>query len=364
MINWFDGHLDLGSLAVEGRDLSLPLDCTQATDQSLLPAAITFPSLTEGYIQATLGTIFTAPDIAGPCGYPQSDSVAAAYTTGLLQLDCYRKWEKSKLICLIKNKTELQTYVGIYDSIPQTTNSTSQNKPPICVILLMEGADPIRNPDDAKLWYDYGLRVAGMSWAKGTRYAGGNESLGPLTVVGRELVAAFDDLSIIHDLSHLSDEAAWQVLEVSSQPVVATHSNSRTVLAGTTTNKSKIDTLNKNQRHLTDDLIKAIAQRDGIIGLNLYRKFISLDNANNVSIEQAVDHVEYIAQLMGHKKGVALGSDMDGGFSADDLPDDIKKPVDLRLIAESLSYRGWSNQEIADFAFNNWYRFLLKNLPD
>ena len=74
------------------------------------------------------------------------------------------------------------------------------------------------------------MRLVGMTWGLGSRYAGGNVKHGPLTCEGKELVAAFDELGIVHDISHLADESVEELFAISNGKIVATHSNCRSLL--------------------------------------------------------------------------------------------------------------------------------------
>ncbi len=182
----------------------------------------------------------------------------------------------------------------------------------------------------------------------GTRYAGGNAKPGPLTAQGIELVAALDELGIIHDASHLADEALDGLLEYAHGPIVATHSNCRAITGD-------------DQRHLRDDQIKAIGERGGVIGQNLFSKFLVPDG--RATIDDCVAHVQHVCELMGHRKGVGLGSDADGGFPASALPVDLDHPRKYRALLDALRAQGWSDADLQGFTWGNWMRVLAKELP-
>ena len=96
----------------------------------------------------------------------------------------------------------------------------------LSAILILEGADSIRESDDVEYFFTAGIRVVGLAW-KRTRFAGGTGAPGPLTAAGVELVKHLDRLGIIHDASHLAEESFWQLLNMSGGPVMASHSNCR-----------------------------------------------------------------------------------------------------------------------------------------
>jgi membrane dipeptidase len=238
--------------------------------------------------------------------------------------------------------------------------------PSLLTGILMECADPIRSPDDLDWWAEQGVVAIGMAWWHQSRYAGGNGVETGLTDLGRELIPRMDALGIVHDASHLSDASLSELFERTDAPVVATHSNSRAIMsggAGTLPASGGGGILPASdlalQRHIPDEFIAEIARRGGIIGLNLYRRFIKPDlgATERPTIDDAIAHVEHVCEIAGHRHAVGLGSDMDGGLTANDLPDGIDRPADLVRLADALSARGWSDDDVRDFAWGNWARF-------
>lgn len=316
---WIDGHLDLASLVVEGRDI-----LKACGDPSL--GCISLPDLNTSPIRTVFGTIFTAParglHTLDPCEYVSTED---AFRVGKRQLDVYEDLASSGAITLlIESLTVHQGNLG--------------------VLLLMEGADPIRSPEDVSWWHDRGVRMVGLTWSRGTKYAGGNACSHGLTSEGRDLVAALDDVDIVHDLSHCSDQAVEDLFGCASGPIVATHSNSRAVLGS------------ENQRHLGDDHARELFARGGIVGLNLYGAFLA--NGRRASIEDCVEHVLHFCLLAGSTKHVALGSDYDGGFTPKDLPQGLKHPRDLPKLLLALSQAGFTDADLRGFACENWLRFF------
>lgn len=343
---WCDGHLDIAYLALEGRDVRASLG--EAT-QGPQPPSITFPALKEGHVQWALATIFPVPKAFASYGYAKGD-IQAAHQQGIEQLKWYHLWEREGWVKIARDASQLTIPVAL----PSMEGGLApfQGSGPLEVILLMEGATPVRTPEEIRWWFAQGVRVVGLSWAAGSPYAGGNYSKGPLTERGIACVAEMDALGMIHDLSHLSDEAAWRLLEVATGPVVATHSNSRMLMEG------------EDQRHLSDDLIKAIEQRGGVVGLNLFSRFLSLEGKKRrASLAEAVAHVEHICDVMGHRRAITLGSDMDGGFGANQLPAQINRPDELWRLLDALSAKGWGDDELLGFSCGNWLRFLKRCLP-
>jgi membrane dipeptidase len=318
MTTWFDAHLDLACLAVNGRDLERPLETCGGPWQ---PAGVCFDSLRAGGVHRCLGTIFTEADGPAnePSAYPAGDWAAAA-RAGRLQLACYQDWAAR----------------GVGPRVQ----------------ILIEGADPIADPSELAWWKAQGVVAVGMAWWKPSRYAGGNGTSLGLTDLGRALAQEIDRLGLVHDLSHLSDPAAEELLSITTGRVMASHSNARALCGG--------GGRGENQRHLSDGLIRAIAQRDGVIGLNLFSKFIdpAAGDEGRATLEHAADHVEHIARLAGHRRCVGLGSDMDGGFSARRLPQGIDSAAQLDRLAQTLAARGWSDEDLRGFTHANWHRLF------
>ncbi|HZW08858.1 MAG TPA: membrane dipeptidase [Phycisphaerales bacterium] len=342
----FDAHLDLAHLAELGRDMHAELsDCRGR----LQPASITLPSLRAGNVRACLGTIFTEA-VAGPAP-SETDSgaftyalgdAAGAWRAGMRQLKLYHAWRDAGVIELLPRRA------------PSPSPGADPAAGPLLLGILMECADPIESPDQLPDWADAGVIAIGMAWWRGSRYAGGNGLGAGLTPIGRELALAMDDLGVVHDLSHLSQPATDELLALTAAPVIASHSNCRALLGGAD---------NKDwQRHLADETIAEIGRRGGVVGLNLVRNFIRPglnrnDPDDRPSVAEAIDHVEHVCSIMGHRRGVGLGTDMDGGITATDLPRGISAPADLHKLIEELAWRGWSEEDLGGFAWANWARF-------
>jgi membrane dipeptidase len=222
---------------------------------------------------------------------------------------------------------------------------------PTAFILLMEGADAMRSPEDVREWFDHGLRVVGLSWRK-CRVAGGTGHPGPITAEGRELVGAFDEVGIIHDASHLADESFWDLMALARGPIMASHSNCRAIVPG--------------DRQLSDEMIRAIAERGGVIGINLYDEFLlppEQYKKRRCRMSDVIAHVRHMADLLGTTRHTALGTDMDGGVGRDDIPQELTTAADLSRVAESLSDAGFDDQDVRGIMGGNWLEFFGRALP-
>jgi membrane dipeptidase len=205
--------------------------------------------------------------------------------------------------------------------------------------------------DDVQPWFDAGLRIVGLAW-KRTRFAGGTATPGPLTDEGIAMVKALDAARIIHDTSHLAEESFWQLLELASGPVMASHSNCRAYVP--------------TDRQLSDPMIKALIARGGVIGMNFYDKFLLAPEeygSRRATLADLIRHIRHIADLAGNANHVAIGTDMDGGLGRDQIPQEIQTSADLPKIADTLSDAGFGDDDVANIMGGNWLRFFRHHLP-
>ncbi len=338
------------------------------------PASVTLGSLRAGGVTRLLATIFTeagGTDVG--VSYAAGDA-AGAHAAGVWQLETYQSWQRAGLIAI-------EGVGGRMVGVPEGDAKGERGARPmggaaLRCSLLMECADPIREPGELAWWVERGVRAIGLAWGRGSRYAPGNgedPATDPgLLPSGRELVREMDRLRVVHDASHLSDRALADLLAATSRPVVATHSNCRSIIAGEPLLEEAVpETLRAHpdgarialQRHLTDEAIIEIARRGGVIGLNLYSAFLipGAVRSRRATIDEAVAHVDHICKLVGHTRAVGLGSDMDGGFSAATLPEGIDTPSDLPKLLEALHALGWSDEDLERFAWKNWSDFWARS---
>lgn len=373
-LTWFDAHLDLAYLAVMGRNMAQELD---AEANPHPPASITLPSLRHGGVAFALATVFTEPvetTPEEPFMYPAGNA-ERAHAVGRAQLEAYLTWRDRGLVRfglvgelgVDPGVGEIRGGMGVAELVTPSLRSRiaklrQKNVDTLRIGILMENADPIRTPAELGWWVERGVKAIGLAWARASRYAGGNSTDIGLTDPGRELVREMDRLAVAHDVSHLSDRALADLLAATNKPVVASHSNARALLGeGAPPGwPASMPASLAPQRHLTDATIREVGRRGGVIGLNLFSKFLTpKDRAGQrATIDDAIRHVEHVCDVIGHRRGVGLGSDMDGGFAANMLPTGIDTPSDLQRLADGLAARGWSDDEVWGFACENWVRFF------
>ncbi len=350
---YVDGHLDLASnVTVHDRDLTRGvLAQRRAEDRSRQELLVTLPELRRGHVGIVFGTLFTLPlDMVRPAGAPPLtewqksvcyETPDEAHALAVDQLEIYETWEDDGRIRLLRTQADLQAHVDAWTGGDRTLG----------VILLMEGADPIRTPDELPWWIDRGLRLLGPAWQR-TRYAGGTHAPGPLTNLGTDLVRAMIDHNLPLDASHLAEQSFWDAMALDPTFVFASHSNARALTPG--------------DRHLTDDMIQEIGDRDGVVGLVLGNSMLrddvdadapAGDPSDPVTLRDVQRHAEYVADLIGWDR-VAIGSDFDGGFGVQETPAEITRGADFAKLAEI------APPEAQDGLLGgNWLRFLRRVLP-
>jgi membrane dipeptidase len=337
-----DAHLDLAFNALAmGADLTLPLadlrDSRYGRESSARgeTPTVSLPAMREGGVRVAFGTIFVQSDtqafhMVGP----------TYHTQGWAQMRFYRALAEAGEIALVIDRVSL-------------ANALAGDSPLPGIVPLMEGADPIRDIAELPSWVAAGLRVIGPAWTR-TRYSGGTGAPGPLTPLGRELLREMDRLGLALDVSHLSDESFWEALDLFRGPLIASHANCRALVP--------------TDRHLSDDMIRAVIDRDGVIGVVLYNRFLDPtwkpDQGKSVRLESLVRHIEHICAIAGDARHVGIGSDLDGGFGREAIPAEIDSILDLHRIGDALRAAGWRDEAIAGVLGGNWARWLRPALPE
>lgn len=340
-----DAHLDLGFNAAMGRDPTRP-----AREQIELPfgiASVGLPDLSEGAVGLICATLYARPaSKKRPGGYTTAEE---AHAQALSQLGWYRRQVADGLMSPVLSPDDLPNAGG--RSNVRANVGVSDPPPPLPFVLLMEGADPIRTPADVRFFYDAGVRIVGLAWGA-TRYSGGTGSPGPITAAGHGLIPELDRFGIIHDCSHLSDEALRDLFDLTGGPVIASHSNCRAIVPG--------------DRHLTDEMIRTIAARGGVLGVNFYDQLLLPPDEygrRRVTLADVVRHIRHICDLVGDADHVGIGTDMDGGLGRNEIPVEIETSADLPKLADALRQSGFDDNEVERIMGRNWLGFFARHLP-
>ncbi len=229
------------------------------------------------------------------------------------------------------------------------------------LFLSLEGAEPLQNDLNLlRIFYELGLRGLGLVWSR-RNYSGDGAFFertregrkGGLTPFGVHLIEEAERLGLFIDVSHLNDEGFWDAIEVASKPLVASHSNCRTLV--------------DSMRNLTDDQIRAIGKNGGVIGINSVNVFNHKDK-EKASPTHMVDHVEHIAEIAGIEH-VGIGFDICNSFSdylqmEDALPacDIITDHSHLEDFTAALIERGYREKEIIGVLGGNFLRVYAQTI--
>lgn len=353
-----DGHLDLSMNALEwNRDLRLPIaelnnresGMSDKPDRGL--ATVSFDELRKGNIGLVVATQiarYVKPGSTLP-GW-NSPEQAWAQTQG--QLAWYKAMEADGQLKMISNRQDLESHIAHWNAQESVENEA------IGYMLSLEGADSIVNISYVEKAYQYGLRAIGPAHYGPGRYANGTDSSGELNQQGIELLREMERLNMILDATHLNDDAFWHALKVYKGPIWASHNNCRTFV--------------DHNRQFSDDMIKALIDRQAVIGVALdawmmvpnWKRGISNPKSSNCNLDIVVNNIDHICQLAGNTNHVAIGSDLDGAFGKEQCPYDLETIADMQLIFPKLQARGYSTQDIEKIANLNWLNFLRKALPE
>ncbi len=210
----------------------------------------------------------------------------------------------------------------------------------IAALLSIEGGEALQGDISAlRIFYKLGVRSLCLTWNHRNEIADGVEdgtSKGGLTPFGREAIKEMNRLGMLVDVSHISEYGFWDVINLTSTPLIASHSNSKTIC--------------NHLRNLTDEQIIAVKNNGGVIGINLYPEF--LHDTSNASITDIIKHIEHIVSLTGFDH-IGLGADFDG---VERLPNGINGVEDIYEIFDELMRLNYPEDFISNFAGQNFLR--------
>ncbi|GAB4189343.1 MAG: membrane dipeptidase [Roseiflexaceae bacterium] len=345
-----DAHQDIAyNMVALGRDYTRPVAQTRALEgpRTRDIATLGLPDALSGGVGLVFATLFVEPagTTLGPAsrGYRTPDE---AHTQAQEQLAVYRRLAEHPQVTLVQNRADLAAVQAAW----------AGGEPQQGIVVLMEGADPIRTPEEASAWQAAGVRLIGPAWRR-TRYSGGTAAPGPLTPAGRELMRELRRAGLALDVSHMAEASFWEALELFDGPVVATHANCRALVPE-----------RLPDRHLSDEMIRALVTRDAVIGVVLFNRFLDDgwdygSSKDALGLDAVVRHIDHICQIAGNAHHVAIGSDFDGGFGSEAIPRELDSVADLPRVGEALLRAGWREQEVQALLSGNWLRALQTILP-
>ncbi len=232
----------------------------------------------------------------------------------------------------------VRTYADIEEAFRQGKHAA---------LLTVEGGLGFNTVENFRSMYEAGVRVFGVTWlcndmAKSNRVADGEDT--GLSDLGREIVAEGNRLGMIFDVSHISDKSFWDIAEIAEKPIIATHSNFRTLCG--------------HSRNLTDDMARRIVEGDGMIGLNLCTAFVHDDPAQQ-TIENFFRHLDYCIEHFGEDH-IGFGGDIDGVGGVYPAPLNEGSSIHDQMI--EFMEKHYSSTLIEKVGGANYLNFLKKHL--
>lgn len=289
------------------------------------------PQLRAGGVGLQIAPIFVDPE------YSPEGALRRSLSLTELLLEEIEKNSDEVMLCLTG------------DDIDSAVNASK-----IAFVLGLEGCGQIdQDVELLQTFFRLGVRTAMFTHFGRTPLADGSaedETGSRLTAAGVEAVELMESLGMLVDVSHLNMAGTDHVLEIATRPVIASHSSARALC--------------DVHRNLSDERIKAIAATGGIIGINFFPLFIAAENA---TLDRLIDHIEHVASVAGIDH-VGLGPDFIKEI-ADTIPLKIEDidlgqvvegttgtPQDLPIVAEALSERGYSNDDVSKIMGQNFLR--------
>jgi membrane dipeptidase len=347
-----DAHLDLSMNAMEwNRDLSRPLDEIREREDGLTDkpdrgrGTVSFSEMRRGGVGLCVAT-----QIARWVhrGNPRSGwhSAEQAWAMTEAQLAWYRAMEERGELRAVTDLASLDRQLAAWAS------REAGDGCPIGYVRSLEGADSLVTLHHLERAYRSGLRALGPAHYGPGTYAAGTESEGGLSARGFELLAEMDRLGLILDVTHLTDQGFWEALDRFKGRVWASHSNVR----------AKVP----HQRQLDDRMIRALVERDAVIGGVLdawmlvpgWRRGQSSPEAEGVKLETLVEHIDHVCQVAGSSRHSGIGSDLDGAFGREQTAADLDSIADLARLSNLLAARGYTSADIEGIMHGNFLRVL------
>lgn len=220
-------------------------------------------------------------------------------------------------------------------SLAYSASNVKQNleKGKASAILTLEGTAGFwYNPELLEDLYLIGFRMVSLTWNEQNPLAGSHQTGGGLTDLGKEFLREAQRLGMIVDVSHISDEAFWDIMDLTKSPIVASHSNSRAVC--------------DVSRNITDDMFRQLCRTGGVVGINQYANFV----AEKPNLDSICDHVLHFLEMDPEGKHIALGGDLDGCY---ELSDGFEGIQSYPLMADKMLERGISEPIIRNIFWNN-----------
>ncbi len=363
-----DGHEDLATnmitfgrdyrrSAVETRTREIGTSTPDLNGDTLLG----WEDYQRGQVALVFATLFSSPEKYRLAGWDTTtfSNPAEAHSLCLRQLDTYKKLAEDdpEMFRMVMSSRELESVLKPWLEEPSAFPSTTH---PVGLMILMEGAEGLKDPEEVEEWWQAGVRMIGPVWS-GTRWCGGTREPGRFTPEGFRLLDHMANTGFILDISHMSPESALQALDFYQGCIAASHANAICLIHGSSSPVFQ-------NRHLTDETIRLLIGRNGVIGVlpmipMLVANWKSGDPRSAATLETVFAQIDHICQLAGDTRHAAFGTDFDGGFGLQSAPADFETIADLQKLDPILRKNGYSDSDITAILGNNWKRFLEESLP-
>jgi len=317
-----------------------------------------WPEYQRGQVGLIIATIFTLPEEhkTGDWERLVYTHIKQARSQAMQQIDLYRKLceENNAMFNLVRTKNDLQNILAPWLETPA---DYPQKTHPVGLLLSMEGAEGVEHPEDLHEWWQAGVRIIGPVWSGG-RYCGGTLVPGEFTKEGYQILDTMAEIGFPMDIAHMNERSARQALDYFPGTVIASHGNARALI--------KED---PRERQFSDDVLRQLIQRDGIVGMLPYNQFLNSDwkrgnDRHQVTLQHVIANIDHICQMAGSARHVGIGTDFDGGFGWPEVPLELDTIADLQLIAPLLAEKGYTENDINAIFHGNWQRFLESVLPE
>lgn len=326
-----------------------------------------WPDFQQGQVALICATLFIAPRTAAAEWETQVyRDPREAQVLWENQLDFYRRLagDQPDHFRLVLNRSDLAHVLTPWQREPARLASApveGEEPPqpvthPVGLVLLMEGAGGLREPKEIERWWEAGVRIVGPVWS-GSRFCGSSQEPGGFTREGHELLEVMAGLKMVLDVSHMSERSVLEAVDRYEGEIVATHANARILLKRS-----------GDERHLSDGCIRRLVERDAVIGVLPYGKFLRpgwsvFDDPSLTTLAHLIAHIDHICQLAGDARHVGLGSDFDGGWGWPQAPYEMKTIADFQLLPARLAASGYNENEIESIMGDNWRAVLERSLP-
>ncbi len=341
-----DGHIDI-LLRLVGRDGKRSLDEQSWAGQ------VNFANLDAGGLNAVFFAVWIDPRT-----YQKQRAVERADQL----IDCLEEQAR-----IYPNK------LALCDTADEVRRAVAAGR--IASLLGIEGGCAINNDiSQVERFRRRGVRYMTLTWRGNLKWAGSSQEIsspwdrtrggrsrptpaaeaelssGGLTELGRDIVREMNRVGMVVDVSHVSDQTFSDALEVTSLPVMVSHSNARA--------------LSKHDRNISDDMLRALAANRGVIGVNFWWSLLEAEGrgskdegSETVTVETVLDQIDHMVKVAGIDT-VGIGSDFEG---MSDLPQGLETAAQLPNLFEGLRRRGYSEKDIRKIAGENFLRVLEAN---